>query len=131
MEHVPGKFTEGLTDFVPKGGNLISIMGINWFESGNTALGAGHGTSFLEIHGAMDGKFSPLRTENGPKDRPRMEGWRMFVQPRACFSLWADDCSVRDTRSAFLLNFQKRRPAISALRADCRAANGCAAHHSV
>ncbi len=44
---IDGKLTEGWTDFAPKGGKLISIMGFNRFESGNMALGADHGTPFL------------------------------------------------------------------------------------
>jgi predicted RNase H-like nuclease (RuvC/YqgF family) len=39
-----GKFTEGLPNFALKGGNLISIMEINWFASRNMALEATHGT---------------------------------------------------------------------------------------
>ncbi|MFL5667471.1 MAG: hypothetical protein ACJ8BW_39910, partial [Ktedonobacteraceae bacterium] len=39
-----GKLTEGLTFFALKGGNVMRRVGINWFESGNTALEAAHCT---------------------------------------------------------------------------------------
>jgi hypothetical protein len=40
LEHV-GKFTEWLTVFALKGGNLHSRMEINWFESRNMAAFSG------------------------------------------------------------------------------------------
>src|ERR1700716_2717682 len=48
-----GKFTEGLTVFAPKDGNLHSRMEINWLNFGNTALETDVCASFLSIHGKI------------------------------------------------------------------------------